>query len=120
MLGKAFTMKRRIFIGLAAASTVMGCVQTSAPEVTSYRGERLEIAASAKPGLFDAELVVSINGEQVINQRSQAFGGSSQTFSGVWRGRPVTARATRVQNFVSAYTQVDVFISGELVETLTV
>jgi hypothetical protein len=113
-------MNRRSFVALGCATVLVGCVQTSAPEFANFAGERIEISASATPGMFDALFTLSINSETVIQQRSQAFGGSSQTFEGVWRGRPITARATRVQNFVSSYTQVDVFIAGELVETLTI
>ena len=101
-------------------SLMAGCATTSAPEVATYNGQQLQISATATPGMFDGQLELFINKEKVIDQRSKAFGGSSQTFEGTWNGLPVTARATRVQNMLSAYTQVDVFINGQLVETLTV
>lgn len=97
-----------------------GCVTTSAPEVTQFQGRTLQISAQVTPGLFDGRLILIINNEVAIDQRSQAFGGSSQSFEGVWDGRQVTARATRVQNMFSSYVQIDVFIGGQLVETLTV
>jgi len=105
---------------LVAMTAMAACAQTSAPEVTQFEGRTLTISATATPGLMDAEFQIFIDGETVINQRSQAFGGSSQNFEGSWNGRRVTARATRVQNFVSSYTQIDVFIGGQLVETLVV
>jgi hypothetical protein len=113
-------MPFRIFAVLTMMLFVAGCAQTSAPEVAQFNNERLQISAKVTPGLFDGELKLFINEELVINQRSQAFGGSSQSFEGTWQGRQVTARATRVQNFMSAYTQIDVFIEGQIVETLTV
>jgi len=113
-------MKYTIIIALAAVSFLAACAQESPVEFAQFNGERLQIEAIAKPGLIDAEVRLLINGETVIKQRSQAFGGSSQTFEGTWRGQRVTARATRVQNLVSAYTMVDVFIAGEHVETLVI
>ena|SRR6056297_3533697 len=113
-------MTLRISAVFAVVLWLAACAQTSAPEVAQFNNERLQISATVTPGMFDGELKLFINEELVINQRSQAFGGSSQTFEGAWQGRQVTARATRVQNFMSAYTQIDVFIQGQLVETLTV
>ncbi len=108
-------------IVVAAALAISACTQTSTPEIATFEGQRLTIQAEAKPlPLGAAEVMVKIDGETVINQKSQVFGGSSQTFNGSWNGRPVSARATRIQNFVSSYTQIDVFIGGQLVETLTI
>ncbi len=72
------------------------------------------------PGLVDSEVKLKINGEVAINERTQTFGGSSQVFEGNWQGEQVTARITRVHNMMSQYHLIDVFIGGELVETLTV
>jgi len=105
---------------LLCVGLLSACATTSAPEVAQFQGQNLKISAKATPGLFNGELQLFINDELVITQRSQAFGGSSQSFEGSWQGRNVTARATRVQNFISSYTQVDVFIQGRLVETLVV
>jgi len=113
-------MKSLLFCGILGLAVAAGCTQHSAPEIAHYNNERLQIAAQVEPGMFDGELQLFFNGERVIQQRSQAFGGSSQNFEGRWRGKQVLARATRVQNFMSAYTQIDVFINGTLVETLTV
>ena len=113
-------MIKRTIIAAAMLVAIAGCTQTSAPEFATYNGERIEVAATATPGLFNAGFIVTINGQTVIDDRTEAFGGSSQTFTGTWNGKNVTARATRVQNFVSAYTQIDVFIDGQHVETLTV
>jgi len=113
-------MKHLIATAFFSVTFLAACAQESPVEFAQYNGERLQIEAVAKPGLIDEEVKLLINGETVIKQRSQAFGGSSQTFEGVWRGKRVTARATRVQNFMSAYTMVDVFIAGEHVETLVI
>jgi hypothetical protein len=113
-------MKHLIVLVFFAVPSLSGCVQSSAPEVTQFGNERLQISANVTPGLVDGELELFINGERVIKQRSQAFGGSSQNFQGIWKGKQVVARATRVENFLSSYTMIDVFISGQMVETLTV
>ena len=113
-------MKQLSFCIFLGAASLSGCVQTSAPEVTQYGNERLQIAAKVTPGLFDGELQLFINGQLVIKERSQAFGGSSQTFNGTWKGKQVVARATKVENFLSSYVMIDVFIGGQMVETLTV
>lgn len=102
------------FLGLSA------CTTTSAPEVGYYDGKPITIRAEVEPGLVDSNLNLYIQDELVVNQRSKAFGGSSQSFKGSWRGKPVIARATKIENFLSSYTQIDVFIAGQLVETLTV
>ena len=113
-------MKRLLVCALLAVPCLSACVQSSAPEVTQFGNERLQISANLTPGLVDGELELFINGERVIKQRSQAFGGSSQSFQGNWKGKQVVARATRVENFLSSYTMIDVFIAGQMVETLTV
>lgn len=113
-------MRKPAFAALLAATLLVACAQQSPVEFTQYQGERLQIEAVATPGFANAEVKLLINGETVIKQRSQTFGGTSQTFEGSWRGKRVTARATRVSNFVSAYTMVDVFIAGEHVETLVI
>ncbi|WP_299165425.1 hypothetical protein [uncultured Tateyamaria sp.] len=113
-------MKSLLFCSALGLLMAAGCTQYSAPETAQYGNERLQIAAQIEPGMFDGELQLFFNGERVIQQRSQAFGGSAQNFEGRWEGKQVVARATRVQNFMSAYTQIDVFINGTLVETLTV
>lgn len=113
-------MNHLTIAALVAVTLLSACAQESPVEFAHYQGERLQIEAVARPGIVDAEVKLLINGETVIKQRSQPFGGSSQTFEGVWRGKLVTARATRVKNFVSAYTMVDVFIAGVHVETLVI
>lgn len=110
----------RVFLLAAVLSFAASCTTTSAPEVAYYDNEQINIQAEVQPGAFDGLLKLYINEQVVIEQRSKAFGGTSQTFRGVWRGKPVTARATMVQNMLSNYTQIDVFIDGTLVETLTV
>ncbi|WP_141101986.1 hypothetical protein [Oceanicola sp. 22II-s10i] len=109
----------KVFVVLFS-TTLFACTQQSAPETSNYRGERLVIEAEATPGLIDAEFVLKINGQTVIRDRTEPFGGSSQSFSGSYRGQQVMARATAVQKFFSAYTMIDVFINGEHVDTLTV
>ena len=80
----------------------------------------VDIRAEVEPGAFDGLLKLYIDDQLVINQRSKAFGGSSQSFTGTWRGKPVVARATQVSKMMSTYVMVDVFINGALVETLTI
>ena len=100
--------------------SLSACAQQSIPEFSTLDGERIQLEAVATPGLFDAKVELKINGETVISDRSEPFGGTSQSFEGTWNGKRVVARATRVQKFASTYTMIDVFIGGELVETLVV
>ncbi|MSU89734.1 hypothetical protein GE300_08895 [Rhodobacteraceae bacterium 2CG4] len=102
------------FLGLAA------CTQQSQEEYATVAGSRLAISAEMTPGVIDAKFVLRINGAPVINDRTEPFGGTSQNFSGSYDGRPVSARVTAVSKMFSAYTMVDVFIDGQLVETLTI
>ncbi|SFI84336.1 hypothetical protein SAMN04487991_1038 [Celeribacter neptunius] len=88
--------------------------------MTHYNGRPLQLVAKMTPGMFDEEVKLYIDNELVINERSQPFGGSSQTFEGTWKGRKVVARATAVQKFMTSYIMVDVFIDGTLVDTLTI
>jgi hypothetical protein len=114
-------MSNKLKIALVVvAVAVSACASQSIPEFSTYNNEKIQLDAVAVPGLIGAEFTLNINGEEVIRAKSKPFGGSSQTFEGVWRGKPVIARATRVQKFASTYTMIDVFIGGELVETLVV
>lgn len=113
-------MLRNFFAVALSALILAACTQSSAVEVARYGNEAINVRAEVVAGALDGVLKVYINEELVVNQRSQVFGGSSQTFNGTWRGRPVVARATLVQNLLSTYTQIDVFINGQLVETLVV
>ena len=110
----------KLALTLAALITLGACAQQSAPEFATYQQGRIEIQAEVTPGLIDAEVRLIINGTEVINERSQAFGGSSQNFNGTWGDKQVTVRATRVQKMMSTYLLLDVFIDGTLVETLSV
>jgi len=117
---KKETQMKKLLLAACLAALASGCTQHSAPEFATYQGERIQIEVTATPGMVDSKYVLTFNGEPVIEQRSQAFGGSSQVFKGSWRGKDVTARATRVQNLMSSYVQIDVFVGGQLIETLTV
>ena len=111
-------MKRlAIFLIIAVLAS---CTQQSQEEYASVNGSRLAISAEMTPGLVNAEFILRINGATAIKGRTQPFGGSSQTFSGVHQGRPVTARVTQVTKFFSQYVLVDVFYNGEHIETLTI
>ena len=103
------------FLSIAAA-----CTQTAAPEFSTYNGERIRIDAEVDVGLVTGNVILRINDELVIEQKSEVFGGSSQTFKGTWQGKDVRARVTVVQNLFSTYRMIDVFIDGFMVDTLTV
>ncbi len=113
-------MKILVVAASIALGTLTACTQHSAPEVAYYENQKLQLAAKITPGVFDGELTLAINGEQVIKQRSQAFGGTSQTFEGTWKGKQVVARTTAVTNLMSNYHLIDIFINGTHVDTLTV
>lgn len=106
-----------VTLGLAVSAA---CTQQSVPEVSQFGGERLIIQADATPALFDAKFELRINDQLVISDRTQPFGGTSQSFNGSYKGHQVMARATAVTKFASAYTMVDVFIDGVHVDTLVV
>ena len=110
----------KVSLALVALLIFGACAQQSAPEFATYQQGRIEIQAEVTPGLIDAEVRLIINGTEVINERSQAFGGSSQNFNGTWGDKHVTVRATRVHKMFSTYLLLDVFIDGTLVETLSV
>lgn len=110
----------KLAVTLAALLALGACAQQSAPEFATYQQGRIEIQAEVTPGLIDSEVRLTINGTEVINARSEVFGGSSQSFNGAWGDKHVTVRATRVQKLMSNYLLLDVFIDGTLVETLTV
>jgi len=113
---------KKLLVAAALATTAVttACTQHSAPEVARFENQQIQIAAQVTPGMIDAEFRLYIDGDLVIKQRSQPFGGSSQTFDGTWKSNRVMSRVTRVHNFMSQYHQIDVFIDGQLVETLTV
>jgi hypothetical protein len=113
-------MKKLATLSLVGALFLGACAQQSAPEFATYQQGRIQIQAEVTPGLIDSEVRLMINGTEVINERSQAFGGSSQNFNGTWDNKQVTVRATRVQTMFSTYLLLDVFVDGTLVETLTV
>jgi len=111
---------KKISLAFGIVLFMSACAQQSIPEYSTYKNQKIQLDAVATPGLFDAEFTININGQEVIKSRSKAFGGSSQSFEGVWEGKTVVARATRVQKFASTYIMIDVFIDGTLVETLVV
>ena len=111
---------RNFIVAAGLALALSACAQQSIPEFAVYGKEKLQLEATAVPGLIDAQFSLKINGEEVVRGRTVPFGGSSQSFEGVWQGKKVLARATRVQKWASTYTMIDVFIGGELVETLVV
>lgn len=111
---------RFLVVVLAATLTLASCTQHSAPEVGYYNGQKLQIRAEVEAGAFNGVLKLYIDEELTVDQRSKTFGGSSQSFTGKWKGRNVVARVTYVQNLFSAYHLIDVFIEGQLVETLTI
>lgn len=111
---------QKLLLVAATCALLTACAQQSIPEFSVYEGRQIQIEATATPGLIDSHVQIRINGETIIDDRTEAFGGSSQSFEGTWNGKPVLARATRVTKFASNYTMIDIFIGGTLVETLVV
>ncbi len=101
-------------------ASISGCATTSAPEVGIYNGQQVSVSAKMIPGLIDSEVFLYIDNTLVIKDRTAPLGGSSQSLKGQWNGKPVVARLTQIENLLSSYTQIDVFVAGQLVETLTV
>ena len=112
-------MLKKIVAIAGLAILVSGCVQSTAPEFTNYEGESIQVVASMTPGVLRSKLQVTFNGETVIDDTTQALGGPSQNFTGTWRGKTVTARTMMVQRMFSEYMQIDVFLDGRLIESLT-
>ena len=111
-------MKHLLVAALLSIIAVGACTTTSAPEMATYQNQKITLRAETDSANYAFRLF--IDNEKVIDRSVEVFGGSSQTFNGVWRGRTVTARATSVTQWASSYVLVDVFINGEHVDTLTV
>lgn len=111
-------MKHLLVAAMLSITALGACTTASAPEMATYQNQKITLRAETDSANYTFRLF--IDNDKVIDQSVQVFGGSSQTFNGVWRGKTVTARATRVSQFASSYVLVDVFINGEHVDTLTV
>lgn len=111
-------MKKILAIVLMLGLTA--CAQQSPTEYATMNGQRMALDAQMTPGFMDAEFILKVNGQTAIKQRSQPFGGTSQSFTGSYQGKQITARVTQVNKFFTTYMMVDVFYDGELVDTLTI
>ncbi|MEL6126191.1 MAG: hypothetical protein AAFR57_07335 [Pseudomonadota bacterium] len=98
---------------------LVACAQTSPQEFATVDGERIALTASITPGVLGT-FRLNMNGDEVIEESFEIFGGSSQTFEGRYRGDPVSARVTQVQKWFTNYHLVDVFYKGQLIDTLQI
>ncbi|MFK7877180.1 MAG: hypothetical protein AB8B71_15590 [Paracoccaceae bacterium] len=95
-----------------------GCAQQSPPISVPYNYERLEIMAIVQQWPLDARLQMSINGDLVIKETTLISSGTSQNLVGTWRGQQVMARMTRRNGLFAPAARIDVFIEGNLVQTI--
>ncbi|MEL6677863.1 MAG: hypothetical protein AAFQ51_04085 [Pseudomonadota bacterium] len=95
------------------------CAQSSPQEFATVDGERISLTASITPGVLGT-FRLNMNGDEVIEESFQVFGGTSQTFEGRYRGEPVSARVTQVTKWFTKYNLVDVFYKGQLIDTLQI
>lgn len=65
-------------------------------EMAVVDGQRISIIAEGEPGLVSGTFRLKFNDQVVIDQKTNPFGDSSQTFNGAYRGKPVMARVTKV------------------------
>ena len=109
---------RSIIAILTLSMLLFSCTTTAPSEVAYYEGEKIKIDAVGETRLLSGHLLLKINDEVVIDEENTSFA-SSHTFEGSWKGKPVRARATAVSTMFTSYIMLDVFIDGELVDTLS-
>ena len=105
------------YLALFALLSTVACTSTSPVEMAVVNGERISISAEGELGFIQDIFRLKFNNELVIEQKTQPFGGSSQTFNGTFRGKPVMARVTKVVTLFSERYIVDIFYNGQLIET---
>ena len=103
---------------LFLCALLAGCGNQGAPVSVPWQNSRLEIQAEVLTRPLDASFKLYINGERVIKDTTKVGAGTFQNFSGIWQGQRVLARFSRKQFVVTSATCIDVFINGNLVETL--
>lgn len=102
---------------LVAVFLMVACTSTSPVEMATINGQTISIVAEGEPGLIQGTFRLRFNGEAVIDQKTKPFGGSSQTFTGAYKSKPVMARVTKVVTLFSERYIVDIFYNGQLIET---
>ncbi len=111
-------MAKFLVAQLLLCAALCGCGNQSPPISSPWQNQNLEILAAVVTRPLDSSIKLSINGEPVINGTTEVGAGSAQNFMGNWRGNRVLARFSRQQSVFSSASRIDVFINGNLVETV--
>ncbi len=69
---------------------------------------------------FAIGLDLTINGDRAVDQTKRIYLGSQIIFDGVWQGRAVQVEMTRDIQFIRTFYELDIYIEGNLVETIEV
>ena len=80
--------------------------------------ERLEFQAEVLNRPLDVEFRLFINGNPVVQAISEPTTRSRIAFEGLWRGQTVFVDLRRDINVLTTSNEIDIYISGNLVETL--
>ena len=105
---------KKLILATAVALALAGCA-SSIPEVSRYDGQTMTMQIRATQQHW--ELI--IDGQVVANHPVVTWQ-SAINMNGVYKGKPVMARMYYRSNGWSAVYVADVFIEGQLVETLTI
>ena len=105
----------KTLLGIAMAVSISACT-TSVPEVTRYEDETLTITMRALEGQYNM-WQITFNNEPVITARG-GFWTLDKPLIGTWRGKQVMARKYYRGNGWVSNLVADIFVDGELIETL--
>jgi hypothetical protein len=105
-----------IKLAIAAGIILISSCAQSIPETTNFNGKAMTMHLKATTG---AAWEFYINGELVIHHKIKAFEGMP-VMNGTWRGKPVMIKMQMVSSGWTTMKTADVFIDGQLVETLVV
>ncbi|WP_417245320.1 hypothetical protein [Celeribacter sp.] len=99
---------------VAVAFLLLAACAESIPEVSYYDGRNITIQMRATP---ESNWEVLIDGEIVVQEKTKAFS-TNETLHGMYKGKPVMVRRYLRSNGWTSTHVADVFIDGQLVETL--
>ena len=105
-------MKRLLFVMVLA---VAGCAE-SIPEISYVNGQTVMMQFRATP---ENNWELLIDGEIVVQQKTTVFS-SNETLTGTYKGDPVMVRRYYRSNGWVLTHVADVFVGGQLVETLVI
>jgi hypothetical protein len=105
-----------INFAILAGTILLSSCATSIPETTNYNGKPMIMQVKARPG---AVWEFYIDGQLIMEKQANVFEGMP-VMHGTWKGKPIMVKLQMVSNGWSAMKTADVFIDGQLIETLVV